>query len=118
MLEARLGFHRKRQVPKGGLGGLDIGSLLQGLLGQPRRNSTAPASTVAEVQDQEPKDWPGAKRRKVRYGPYRIPPISVSRQYTSYDRSLTIIVGEKYRIRNSEHPGNGQHVQNWGKKAL
>jgi hypothetical protein len=77
MLEARVGLHQKRQAPKGSVGGLP----LQTFANQVRPNSTAPVSTVPEVQDEQAKAWPGAKRRKVRYGPYRIPPISVSTYY-------------------------------------
>jgi hypothetical protein len=37
-----------------------------------------PTSKVPDIAQQE-SDWgDGAKRRKIRYGPYRIPPISVS----------------------------------------
>lgn len=35
-----------------------------------------PRSKVKRIQDSE-STWPGAKRRKIRYGPYRIPPITV-----------------------------------------
>jgi hypothetical protein len=84
MLEASVGLRQKRQVPKGGLGGFDIGGLLKGLQGQSTSNSTAPVSTVAEVQDEKNSTWPGAKRRKIRYGPYRIPAISVSKQSTPF----------------------------------
>jgi len=41
-------------------------------IGKPNR----PNSTVPEFQDSKPVIWPQAKRRKVRYGPYRIPPTS------------------------------------------
>jgi hypothetical protein len=80
MLEARTGLLQKRQAPKGkgGKGGLDLGGLLSAFSQQSRPNSTAPVSTVAEIQDEAPKAWLSAKRRKVRYGPYRIPPTSVS----------------------------------------
>ena len=37
---------------------------------------TPPVSRVAEMQSENAIIWPGAKRVKVRYGPYRIPPVS------------------------------------------
>jgi hypothetical protein len=41
-------------------------------------NPKAPNSTVAESQPQpQSPQWPGSKRMKIRYGPYRIPPTSV-----------------------------------------
>jgi hypothetical protein len=41
-------------------------------------NARAPKATVAERQTVPPQaEWPGSKRVKVRYGPYRIPPTSV-----------------------------------------
>ncbi|KAF2663348.1 hypothetical protein BT63DRAFT_461457 [Microthyrium microscopicum] len=42
----------------------------------PATKSVAPKSTVPDVQDEPAKAWKDAKRRKVRYGPYRIPPTS------------------------------------------
>ena len=97
MLEAKAGLLQKRQAPKGGKGGLDIGGLLSALTSQSRPNSTAPVSTVPEVQDEKPTAWPNAKRRKVRYGPYRIPPISVSEWFVlPQTRMLIYVVGEKH----------------------
>jgi hypothetical protein len=42
-------------------------------------DKNAPRSKVPEMQDEKTEgwDWPGVKRTKVRYGPYRIAPISV-----------------------------------------
>jgi hypothetical protein len=78
VLQARVGL-QKRQIGKGGLGGLDFGALLGGMLGGGSKGpSNAPESKVAETQEESAVSWPGAKRVKVRYGPYRIPPISVS----------------------------------------
>jgi hypothetical protein len=45
--------------------------------------SVAPKSLVEAIQDEAPKGgWnnPAVKRRKIRYGPYRIPAISVRLQ--------------------------------------
>lgn len=39
-------------------------------------NKNAPNSSVPETVDLPAKSWAGAKRTKVRYGPYRIPPTS------------------------------------------
>jgi hypothetical protein len=39
---------------------------------------TKPTSKVPDIAQQESAWGGGAKRRKIRYGPYRIPPISVS----------------------------------------
>ncbi len=75
MLQARAGL-QKRQIGKGA-GGFDLGALLQSL-GGAKANSNAPESKVAEVQEETAVLWPGSKRAKIRYGPYRIPPISVS----------------------------------------
>jgi hypothetical protein len=36
----------------------------------------APTLKVPEMEDAKAETWPGAKKRKVRYGPYRIPPTS------------------------------------------
>ncbi|TLD29730.1 Threonine synthase [Venturia nashicola] len=41
-----------------------------------RALSEAPQSTVPEVQDSPGVSWKEAKRTKIRYGPYRIPPTS------------------------------------------
>ncbi|KAF2431429.1 hypothetical protein EJ08DRAFT_660018 [Tothia fuscella] len=35
----------------------------------------APVSRVAEIQE-DSSTWPNAKKKKIRYGPYRLPPIS------------------------------------------
>jgi hypothetical protein len=43
-------------------------------MGGPPKN--APKSLVAEIQSEPVKYWPEAKRVKVRYGPFRIPPTS------------------------------------------
>jgi len=39
-------------------------------------NSKAPATKVAQIQESKGIVWKEAKRRKVRYGPYRIPALS------------------------------------------
>jgi hypothetical protein len=97
MLKAKTELLQKRQTtpakPAGGLGGL-----LAALSSQTRPNSTAPVSTVPEVQDEKAKGWPEAKRRKVRYGPYRIPPISVSKRFDIILSELTSVTGEKLGV--------------------
>jgi hypothetical protein len=45
-----------------------------------------PTPTVASIQDGPSPRFPEGRRKKVRYGPYRIPPISVS--LSCADRSL------------------------------
>lgn len=39
-------------------------------------NNNPPVTRVAEMQSEPAVVWPSAKRVKVRYGPYRIPPVS------------------------------------------
>jgi hypothetical protein len=57
---------------------LDLGTLLGGALGGGAAvASNAPKSTVPEAQELKAEAWEGGKRVKIRYGPYRIPAISV-----------------------------------------
>ncbi|KAE9986858.1 hypothetical protein EG328_004577 [Venturia inaequalis] len=57
---------------------LDSHSLAAAVAGDhhTRALSEAPPSTVPEVQDSAGVVWKEAKKTKVRYGPYRIPPVS------------------------------------------
>lgn len=57
---------------------LDAQSLAAAVAGDhhPRALSEAPQSTVPEMQDSIGVLWKEAKRTKIRYGPYRIPPTS------------------------------------------
>jgi hypothetical protein len=67
-LTKRFSRLRKRQF--------DLAALLGGLGGS-AAPPAAPKSTVPEVQELLATVWKDAKRIKIRYGPYRIPPISV-----------------------------------------
>jgi hypothetical protein len=86
ILHAKLKGLNKRDPQLGGIDPTSItmvgGSLLAWLKSlaetfSPDKN--APRPTVPEMQDEKPQgwDWPGVKRTKVRYGPYRIAPTSV-----------------------------------------
>jgi hypothetical protein len=70
VLTARAHALYKRQVAKG------KGKDLRGLLGKmsPKLPANAPKSLVPDVQEEKAVWWPEAKRVKVRYGPFRIPP--------------------------------------------
>jgi hypothetical protein len=58
-----------------------------------------PVSKVPNVQDSMSPYWPGARRTKVRYGPYRVPAISVRCRRLEQTQSelgiLTNATGEK-----------------------
>jgi hypothetical protein len=43
-----------------------------------------PKSLVPQVQDEPPQRWPQAKRRKIRYGPFRIPATSEKNFFSEY----------------------------------
>jgi hypothetical protein len=64
--------------------------LLQSVAGKVTQNTpgkVAPASKVPEVSDSESiyrSEYPGAKRRKIRYGPYRVPSIKASLDWTMF----------------------------------
>lgn len=53
-----------------------------------------PRSKVKSVQDSA-SSWPGAKRRKIRYGPYRIPPITVIRPQMQRVGHTDLTLGRK-----------------------
>jgi hypothetical protein len=60
----------------------------------------APSSKVADVQEQASTTWSGARRKKIRYGPFRIPPTSVSVQSSYMDLvmegQLTAMIGRDF----------------------
>lgn len=53
----------------------DVNGKLQSVFSNPP-TATLPKSTVPEVQIEKSKDFEGTIRKKIRYGPYRLPPIS------------------------------------------
>jgi len=55
---------------------LDFGKLLGGMFASPSSLANAPKSAVPEITELKSEAWEGARRTKIRYGPYRIPPIS------------------------------------------
>jgi hypothetical protein len=68
----------KRQLI-GGPDSIDLDAVLSGLSGEYTSSnspSKPPSTKVAEVQDSRSEAWEKATRRKVRYGPYRVPPVS------------------------------------------
>jgi hypothetical protein len=62
-----------------------------------------PAAKVPDVQLTESKQWPGALHKKIRYGPYRIPPLSV-REAQSTSKNKLIEMQEE----NMESAGMNQ----------
>jgi hypothetical protein len=50
-----------------------LGSIFGAVQNFPHR---APKTNIPTIQESPSPSWPGAKRRKLRYGPYRIPPKS------------------------------------------
>jgi hypothetical protein len=72
LLSHQVNSIRKRSPQLDGAAPL-IAGVLAGLTPTPKN---APKSLVAEMQPEKAKYWPEAKRVKVRYGPFRIPPTS------------------------------------------
>jgi hypothetical protein len=64
------------EKPLQNTGGLASPQILSKVFLDGNPTSVPPKSTVPEVQDSTAKIWPQAKRRKIRYGPFRIPPTS------------------------------------------
>jgi hypothetical protein len=57
----------------------EVFTMLGSFLNWAASSSTKPPpSKVSEIQEQPSVVWQGAKRKKIRYGPYRMPPLSVS----------------------------------------
>lgn len=54
----------------------DLAKLIGQLGGNGAQNKNAPNSSVPEAVDEPAQAWKEAKRTKIRYGPYRIPPTS------------------------------------------
>jgi hypothetical protein len=95
-LSARAHALYKRQVGKG-KGGKDLSGILGKL--SPKLPANAPKSLVPEVQEEKPVWWPEAKRVKVRYGPFRIPPTGEENYHSKMNNvqgmSDTLTVGAK-----------------------
>jgi hypothetical protein len=72
--------------------------VLAGTLTQNQLGKIPPAAKVPELVDTPAngyQDYPGAKRRKIRYGPYRIPSNTVSLFGALHSLSNLFGVGEK-----------------------
>jgi hypothetical protein len=70
-----------------------------------------PKATVAAVQDGPSPVHPEARRKKIRYGPYRIPPVSVSLQWSYQPRSIySISSGTKHRGTNAPTARDDKHI--------
>lgn len=64
-------------IPKASQSGNpDLAKLIGQLAGNGAPNKNQPNSSVPETIDMPPQAWKEAKRTKIRYGPYRIPPTS------------------------------------------